>query len=146
MASTYSSSSWVPFLSPLSSPSSRGRFFFFLISPLFNFATSIPWRAFLSFLNSMRSASLENWEARLCYINENSWKGTNGRFASFSEGDSSSFSSDISLMRGWGRVLFLIIVARVTASLGVQVAYRSCLPYHMLLLSHFFILDTSIHK
>ena len=35
--------------------------------PLFNFTTSISWRAFLSSLSSTRSASLEIWEAQLCY-------------------------------------------------------------------------------
>ena len=40
---------------------------FILNISFIQFATSIPRRAFLSFLNSMRSAGLEIWKAQVCY-------------------------------------------------------------------------------
>ena len=40
---------------------------FLLNISFIQFATSIPWQAFLSFLNSMRSAGLEIWKAQVCY-------------------------------------------------------------------------------
>lgn len=100
---TYSSSSGVaPFLkpgftdsSPSGSSSPLSRFFLRLASPLLSLATSIPCRARLSFLSSMRSAILS-----VCVFYTRSGgrrNGTYGKPASSSFSDVGSLSSSLSI-------------------------------------------------